>query len=88
MPAGFGGGNRNGGGADRPRGQGDSTRRRERGADQQGGGNNGANNGGMRGNPEMRAINEQLRPLYEKIGVDARTAGACSPRTTRSAGWW
>jgi HlyD family secretion protein len=78
MPAGFGGGNRNGGGADRPRGQGDSTRRRERSADQQGGANGG--NGGMRGNPEMRAINEQLRPLYEKIGVDARTAGACSRR--------
>src|SRR6185312_9266448 len=39
-----------------------------------------ANGGGQRGNPEMRAINDQLRALYEKIGVDSRTASACARR--------
>lgn len=118
MPAGFGGGNRNGangggdggnggfgggnrrgndstGGMNRPRQGGDSTRRRNGfGGGQNGGGQNGAGqngggqqggfgggNGGQRGgNPEMRAINDQLRTIYEGLGLDSRTANACSRR--------
>jgi HlyD family secretion protein len=85
-PAGFNSANPNGGfnGGSRQRAPGDSSRRRGgNAADQQNGANGangGANGGGPRGNPEMRAINDQLRPLYEKIGVDARTANACARR--------
>lgn len=86
MPAGFNGGNRNGGNGDGAAGGNGEGRRRNGGG---GGGEQGAqgaqggqNGGGMRGgSPEMRAINEQLRPLYEKIGVDARTANTCARRS-------
>jgi HlyD family secretion protein len=90
MPAGFGGGNRNGGatggngGADRPQRQpGDTTRRRGG----NGGGGQPANGqqangqpGQGRGNPEMRAINDQLKALYEPLGIDQRQAGQCARR--------
>jgi HlyD family secretion protein len=80
MPAGFTP-NRNG--FNRQRAGGDSTRRRS-GAGGGGGGDQGGA-GGARGNPEMRAINEQLRPLYEKIGVDPRTANTCARRAQGAA---
>jgi len=84
----------NNGGFNRQRQPGDTTRRRggnggaNGGGFQQGGGANGGGanggganaGGGQRGNPEMRAINDQLRALYEKIGVDSRTANACARR--------
>lgn len=78
MPAGFNGGNRNGG-----NGGGNGEGRRRNGGEQggQAAQQGGQNGGGMRGgNPEMRAINEQLNPLYAKIGVEARTANACARR--------
>lgn len=88
---GNGGNGANGGnGGTRPQRQpGDTTRRRGgngfggnggnggNGGGANGGGGNGGNRGGT---PEMRAINDQLRALYEKIGVDSRKAGACSRR--------
>lgn len=86
MPAGFGGGNRNGGnggGANggNPRGGGDSTRAnrppRQPGDTTRRGGGGGA---GGRGNPEMRAINDQLKALYEPLGIDQRMAGGCARR--------
>ena len=66
-----GGGNNGAGntGAARQRQPGDTTRRRggNGGADQQSGGaNGGGNGGGQRGNPEMRAINDQLRAPLRK----------------------
>ena len=78
------------GGANRQRTPGDTTRRRggnggaPNGGGQNGGGQNGggqaggANRGG--GSPEMRAINDQLRTIYEGLGLDARTANACARR--------
>ncbi len=84
-----------GGGFNRPRqgggAGGDSTRRRNGGfgggqnggaqsGGQNGGGQQGGFGGGNRGNPEMRAINDQMRAIYEGLGLDARTANACARR--------
>src|SRR5581483_9302435 len=33
--------------------------------------------GGGRGNPEMQAINEQMRSIETALNIDPRTAGAC-----------
>ncbi|HXT18050.1 MAG TPA: efflux RND transporter periplasmic adaptor subunit [Gemmatimonadaceae bacterium] len=97
MPAGFGGGANGGGGFNRRgrdstggaarRAGGDSTRRRDGGNN---GGNNGANggggqNGGRRGSPEMQAIGQQMRDIYTKLNLDARTAGACARRAQGGA---
>jgi HlyD family secretion protein len=76
---GFGGGSRRGGdstgGAQRPqRAPGDTTRR--------GGGGGG---GGRGGSPEMQAINQQLRTIYDQLKIDARTAGQCARRAEGGA---
>jgi HlyD family secretion protein len=90
-PAGFGGGRgANGGGgnggganggANRTRGN-DSTggQRRRAGGDSTRGGRGGANGGGGggRGNPEMRAINDQMQAIYTTLNLDPRTAGGCA----------
>lgn len=93
-PSGFGGnrrgGDSTGGGFNRQRqggGAGGDTTQRRRGGfgggqPGQGGGQPGAGQqgGGNRGNPEMRAISDQLRTIYEGLGLDARTANACARR--------
>jgi hypothetical protein len=96
MPAGFGGGNRNGGGnggnggfnrqGGNAGGNGGGERPQRQPGDTtrrggNGGGQQGGGNGGQRGgNPEMRAINDQLRAIYEPLGIDSRQAGQCARR--------
>lgn len=80
-PAGFANGN--GGGFQRNRAPGDSTRRR--------GGNSGQGGAdttrrGSRGNPQMMEISQQMRAIYTALNIDARMAGSCRRRATGSAG--
>lgn len=91
MPAGFGQG---GGGGFNRRGNDSTGGGFRRGGDgQPGGGQPGQGgqggqtgaNGGRRGSPEMQAIGQQMRDIYTKLNLDARTAGACARRTQSGA---
>ncbi len=79
------GGNGGNGGDRPPRQPGDSTRRRGGNGGFNGGQStgqqaNGQQPGGPRGNLEMRALNDQLRTIYEPLGIDSRQAGQCARR--------
>ena len=72
-----GGSNAGGNNADRQPGGGfGGAQRRNGGGGGFGGGQPGQGGGGFRGSPEMQAVNA----IYTKLGIDARTAGACRRR--------
>jgi HlyD family secretion protein len=80
---GNGGGNgagANASGGGQSGGSGGGARRSNGGNGANGGGDAASGGQGRRGNPQMQAINEQMRAIYTKLNIDPRTAGSCARR--------